>query len=86
VSTNGIDFVRNPANPIFGPLGSGIWNNGRVIDADYIEFNGKMWLSCTTRNTANTTQQVVVAVADIGTNYSSSVWTQINPSARRFRR
>ena len=83
-STDGINFTRNPANPIFGPSGSGVWNNGRAIDADYIEYNGRMILSCATRDTTNTVQQVVVADAPIGTDYSSGVWTMLTPAAATF--
>jgi autotransporter-associated beta strand protein len=83
-STDGINFTRNPANPIFGPSGSGVWNNGRAIDADYIEYNGRMILSCATRDTTNTVQQVVVADAPVGTDYSSGVWTMLTPAAATF--
>jgi autotransporter-associated beta strand protein len=83
-SADGLNFTRNPANPIFGPSGSGVWNNGRAIDADYIEYNGRMLLSCATRDTTNTVQQVVVADAPIGPDYSSSVWTMLTPTAATF--
>jgi autotransporter-associated beta strand protein len=83
-STDGLNFTRNPANPIFGPSGAGVWNNGRAIDADYIEYNGRMILSCATRDTTNTVQQVVVADAPIGTDYSSGVWTMLTPAAATF--
>jgi hypothetical protein len=84
VSTNGIDFVRDTNNAIFGPIGSGIWNNGRAIDADHIQFNGKMFLFCATRDTLNATQEIVVATAPIGPDYASSVWQQINTNAPSF--
>lgn len=83
-STDGLTFTRNPANPIFGPSGSGVWNNGRAIDADYIEYNGRMILSCATRDTTNTVQETVVADAPIGTDYSSGVWTMLTPAAPTF--
>ena len=35
-STDGLNFTRNPANPIFRPTGE--WNCGRAIDADVIGF------------------------------------------------
>ncbi len=84
VSDDGLTFTRNASNPIYGPPGSGVWNNGRAIDADYIEYNGKMYLSCATRDTTNTVQQVVVASAPIGGNYSSGVWTTLTPNAPTF--
>ena len=83
-STDGLSFTRDPANPIFGPTGYGVWNNGRAIDADYIEYNGRMILSCATRDTTNTIQEVVVADAPIGTDYSSAVWTMLTPAAATF--
>jgi len=84
VSDDGLVFTRDPANPIFGPSGSGVWNNGRAIDADYIEFNGKMFLSCATRDTTNTIQEVVVASAPTGTDYSAAVWSMVTPDGPTF--
>ena len=47
-SPDGINFTRNPTNPVFRPTGD--WNCGRAIDADVIVFENKLLLYWATRD------------------------------------
>lgn len=63
VSEDGLNFVPNPANPIFRPHGP--WTNGRAIDADVYYFNDKLFLYAATRDPEGKIQKVVVATSDV---------------------
>ena len=76
-SDDGLHFTRNPTNPIFRPAGD--WNNGRAIDADVIEHDGRLLLYWATRDPAGKIQMQGVAAAPIGSNFTRSQWTQLNP-------
>ncbi|MCB1134195.1 MAG: glycoside hydrolase, partial [Verrucomicrobiae bacterium] len=41
-SDDGLNFTRDPSNPIFQPTGN--WTSGRAIDADVIVFKDKLLL------------------------------------------
>ena len=75
ISTDGIHFERDATNPIFRPTGD--WNCGRAIDADVIEFDGKMLLYCATRDPEMKIQKLVVAGAPADSNYAAGQWTQL---------
>ena len=74
VSDDGINFLHNKANPIFAPTGD--WNNGRAIDADVIEYKGKLLLYFATRDPTGTIQKLGVASAPIDSDLSRDSWTQ----------
>ena len=73
-SEDGVHFTPHPKNPIFRPHGD--WTNGRAIDADVIEFKGKMFLYSATRDPKGQIQKVTVATAQPGTDLGPDQWTQ----------
>ena len=75
VSSDGIEFSRNPTNPVFSPTGE--WNCGRAIDAEVIEYKGRWLLYCATRDPAMKTQMLVVAVSPEDSDFGRSSWTQM---------
>ncbi len=78
-STDGVNFKRNPTNPIFRPDGK--WNNGRAIDAEVIEFKGKYHLYYATRDAKGKIQMQGVATAPLNTDFSRQDWTHISTDA-----
>lgn len=74
ISTDGIHFDRNPTNPIFNP--SGVWTNGRAIDAEVFQYNKQYFLYFATRDPAGKTQKQGVATAPINTSFHKSDWKQ----------
>jgi len=76
-SKDGIEFTRNPSNPIFNPKGE--WNCGRAIDADVIEHGGRLLLYWATRDPAFKIQMQGVSAAPIDSDFTRSQWTQLNP-------
>ena len=74
VSDDGVYFSRNSSNPIFSPTGD--WNNGRAIDADVIEKDGKLLLYFATRDTEGKIQKLGVASADIDSDFGRDAWNQ----------
>ena len=76
-SKDGVHFERDPSNPVFMPHGS--WNCGRAIDADVVEWNGKLLLYWATRDPEMKVQMLGVAAADIGSGFSRGTWTQLDP-------
>lgn len=75
VSEDGVNFQRNPTNPIFKPTGT--WNCGRAIDAEVCEFNGQYFLYFATRDPEYKIQMLGVAVAPEGTNFNREDWHQV---------
>ena len=73
-SENGIEFTRNPTNPIFHPQGD--WTCGRAIDAEVIKFNGRYLLYYATRDITQKIQMIGVAAASINSNFNAEDWTQ----------
>lgn len=75
VSEDGINFKRNPSNPIFRP--SGKWNCGRAIDADVIVYGDKLLLYWATRDPSFKIQMIGVSSAQLGSDYAADKWTQL---------
>jgi beta-1,2-mannobiose phosphorylase / 1,2-beta-oligomannan phosphorylase len=75
VSTDGLQFDRNPTNPIFSPTGT--WNNGRAIDADVIGYGRNLLLYFSTRDPSGKVQMGGVAAAPIDSDYGRDQWTQL---------
>ena len=76
-STNGLDFHRNPENPVFRP--SGDWNSGRAIDADVIPHGDRLLLYWATRDPGMKVQMQGVAAAPLDGDFGRAQWTQLNP-------
>lgn len=76
VSDNGIDFKKDPSNPIFRPR-SGDWSCGRAIDAEVIAFKGKYFLYYATRDTAYKIQQQGVATTSLNSNFARDTWKEV---------
>ncbi|MDO4630542.1 MAG: family 43 glycosylhydrolase [Planctomycetia bacterium] len=74
VSDDGIHFTPHADNPIFSP--SGDWTNGRAIDADFFEFNGKCFLYVATRDKSGKIQKIAVATAENRDEIGRGKWTQ----------
>ena len=75
-SDNGLEFERNPTNPIFSPTGK--WNVGRAIDADVIEHKGRLLLYYSTRDPDMEIQMQGVASAPINSDFTNEDWKQLN--------
>ncbi|MBR5877639.1 MAG: family 43 glycosylhydrolase [Alistipes sp.] len=73
-SEDGINFKRNPTNPIFSPTGD--WNCGRAIDAEVAFFKGCYYLYFATRDKDFKIQMQGVASAPASTNFNREDWTQ----------
>ncbi len=71
-STDGLHFDRDPSNPIL--RASGEWNNGRAIDCDVLEHDGKLLLYYATRDPSGKIQMLAVAAADRKSDFSRSAW------------
>lgn len=74
-STNGVDFVRNPENPVFAPTGD--WTAGRAIDAEVFPVGEKLLLYFATRDPQMKTQMLGVASAPLASNYGRKQWKQL---------
>jgi predicted GH43/DUF377 family glycosyl hydrolase len=74
-STNGIDFTRNPENPIFAPTGD--WTAGRAIDAEVVPLGDRLFLYFATRDPQMKTQMIGVASAPLKSNYGRQQWKQL---------
>ena len=62
VSEDGVHFKHSPHNPIYRPHGT--WTNGRAIDAEFVEFQGKYFLYAATRDPEGKIQKTVVGVSE----------------------
>jgi len=76
-SDDGLNFERDPTNPIFRPAGD--WTCGRAIDADVIAFKNRLLLYWATRDPTMKTQMQGVAAAPLDSDFSREQWTQLNP-------
>jgi hypothetical protein len=76
-SSDGIQFTRNSANPIFRPTGD--WTSGRAIDADVIVFDDKLYLYWATRDPDMKIQMQGVSSAPLDSEFQPDDWTQLNP-------
>lgn len=75
-SDDGLEFTRNPTNPIFKPTGD--WNVGRAIDADVIVDGDRLLLYYSTRDPGMKIQMQGVAAAPLDSDFGRSRWTQLN--------
>jgi predicted GH43/DUF377 family glycosyl hydrolase len=75
VSADGIEFIRNPTNPVFRPTGD--WNCGRAIDAEVFPFGDRYLLFFATRDPDYKIQMQGVASAPLQTNFNRDQWTQL---------
>ncbi|QNN23769.1 family 43 glycosylhydrolase [Planctomycetales bacterium ZRK34] len=76
-SEDGLNFTRNPSNPIFTPTGD--WTCGRAIDADAIVFKDRLLLYWATRDPQMKIQMQGVSAAPLNSDFSREKWTQLNP-------
>ena len=74
ISEDGINFERNPTNPIFSPTGD--WNCGRAIDAEVVFFKGRYYLYYATRDKDYKVQMLGVATAPANSNFNREEWVQ----------
>lgn len=74
VSDDGVNFRKNPENPVFRPHDT--WCCGRAIDADVCLFDGKLFLYYATRDHAIAIQKVGVAYADADSGFGRDAWHQ----------
>ena len=75
VSDDGLQFRRDPTNPILRATGD--WNSGRAIDCDAFEHDGKLWLLFATRDPEMKTQMLVAATAPRNSDFGRAAWTQL---------
>ncbi len=75
ISENGVDFIKNPENPVFHP--SDDWCCGRAIDADVCIWNGRLHLYFATRDHAMRVQKVGGAWAALDSGFGKAAWRQL---------
>ena len=75
-SSDGINFTRDPSNPVFHPEGA--WTCGRAIDAEVIKFKGSHYLYYATRDPDYKIQLQGVAMAPVNTDFSRSSWKNLS--------
>jgi arylsulfatase A-like enzyme len=76
VSDDGVNFRRNPSNPVFRPTGG--WNNGRAIDAEAFPDGERLLLYFATRDPTGRTQMLGVASAPLKSDFSRDTWRQLS--------
>lgn len=74
-SCDGLHFERNAQEPVFSPTGD--WNCGRAIDADVIEFGGKLLMYFATRDPDMRVQMLGAAEAELGSGFGRGAWKQL---------
>ena len=74
-SEDGINFVKNPENPVFAPEKT--WCCGRAIDADVCIFNGKLYMYYATRDHAFKIQKIGGACAELDSGFGKGAWTPL---------
>ena len=75
-SADGLNFARNPTNPIFRPVGD--WTIGRAIDADVIPDGDRLLLYWATRDPGMKIQMQGVAAAPLDSDFARDQWKQLN--------
>ncbi len=78
-SKDGINFTRDPSNPIFSPDGD--WNNGRAIDAEVVKFGDKYFLYYATRDKKGKIQMQGVASTGKDSTFARGTWEHISKNA-----
>ncbi len=76
MSDDGINFTRNPTNPVFSPTGN--WNCGRAIDAEVVAFKGKYYLYYATRDKDFKIQMLGVAVTGKKSTFNRNSWKNLS--------
>lgn len=71
-SEDGVNFTRDPSNPIFAPTGA--WTAGRAIDAEVVPVGDRLLLFFATRDPAMTIQMVGVAGAPLTSDFGREHW------------
>lgn len=75
VSSDGLRFRKDPANPVFRPQGA--WNAGRAIDAEVVRFKNQWWLYAATRDSAMKVQMLVGAAWEGDDDFQKGRWRQV---------
>lgn len=71
-SSDGLNFSRDPSNPIFSPTGN--WTNGRAIDAEVYAYGNRYFLYFATRDPLGIKQMQGVATAPLKGDLGRSAW------------
>lgn len=74
-SEDGLNFTRNPENPIFAP--SGDWTVGRAIDAEVFPVGDRLFLWFATRDPKMEVQMQGVAAAPLDSDFGRNHWKQL---------
>lgn len=74
-STDGMNLVKDPSNPVFHPTND--WCCGRAIDADVCVFGDYLYMYFATRDHAFQIQKVGGARAKLGSAYGREDWEQL---------
>lgn len=75
VSADGMNFTKDPSNPVFRPTND--WCCGRAIDADICVFGDYLYMYFATRDHAFKIQKVGGARAKLGSGYGRGDWEQL---------
>jgi beta-xylosidase len=73
VSADGLNFERDPSNPIFHPTGA--WNSGRAIDAEITQLGDRWLLYAATRDPQSKVQMLVGASSKGG--FERESWSML---------
>lgn len=74
-STDGLNFDRDPTNPIWHPAGT--WNNGRAIDCDVLELGDRLILYYATRDPTGKIQMLHAAGSPRRSNFGRATWRSL---------
>lgn len=74
-SEDGLNFTRNPENPVFAPTGD--WTVGRAIDAEVFPVGDRLFLWFATRDPKMEIQMLGVAAAPLDSDYGRDQWKQL---------
>jgi beta-1,2-mannobiose phosphorylase / 1,2-beta-oligomannan phosphorylase len=77
VSTDGIHFDRDAANPVFRPT-EAPWSAGRAIDAEPFVVGDRLFLYYATRDPGMKVQQIGVAQAPLRSRFTAGDWTNLS--------
>ena len=78
-SADGVNFVRDPSNPVFAPDGD--WNNGRAIDAEVVKFGENYLMYYATRDKSGKIQMQGVASTDGESTFGRGTWKNLSKDA-----
>jgi hypothetical protein len=77
VSSDGLNFRRNPANPVLRATGA--WNCGRAIDAEPVIHDGRLFLFAATRTPDFRRQLLFGASAPLQSAFRPQDFTPLSP-------